>query len=147
MCGSVAAPTRETNDMSNDLPASMPPQTWPAPISVAAGPTIVVSTGRPEAGFRFDGGAGSYLLVGIGATLLALFTLGLALPWAICLQYRWRTEHTIINGRRLRFTGTGGGLFGNWIKWWALTIVTIGIYLFWVVPRLTRWTVEHQDFS
>ena len=106
-----------------------------------------MNSGRPEASFRFDGGAGSYLLVGIGATLLTVFTLGLALPWAICMQYRWRTEHTIINGRRLRFTGSGGGLFGNWIKWWALTIVTIGIYLFWVVPRLTRWTVEHQDFS
>lgn len=66
--------------MSNEFPAPMPPQTWAAPPAVAAGPTVVVNAGRPEAGFRFDGGAGSYLLVGIGATLLALFTLGLALP-------------------------------------------------------------------
>ena len=133
--------------MSNEFPAPMPPQTWPAPTSVAVGPTVVVNTGRPEASFRFDGGAGSYLLVGIGATLLTLCTLGLALPWAICMQYRWRTEHTVINGRRLRFTGTGGGLFGNWIKWWLLSLVTLGIYVFWVVPRLTKWITENQDFA
>ena len=136
--------------MSDELQSPKPPA-WPAPnasVSPAVGQPVVVNvSSRPEGGFQFDGGAGSYLLVGIGATLLTMVTLGLALPWAICMQYRWRTQHTIINGRRLRFTGSGGGLFGNWIKWWALTIVTVGIYSFWVVPRLTRWTVEHQDFS
>ena len=45
------------------------------------------------------------------------------------------------------FTGTGIGLFGNWIKWWFLSIITLGIYLFWVVPRLTKWQVEHQAFA
>jgi uncharacterized membrane protein YjgN (DUF898 family) len=49
--------------------------------------------------------------------------------------------------RRLRFTGTGLGLFGNWVKWWALCIVTFGVYIFWVIPRLTRWATEHQDFA
>ena len=137
--------------MSDELLSPNHSQSWPAPaapVSVSVGQPVVVNVlSRPEGSFQFDGGAGSYLLVGIGATLLTIVTLGLALPWAICMQYRWRTQHTIINGRRLRFTGSGGGLFGNWIKWWALTLVTFGIYSFWVVPRLTRWTVEHQDFS
>jgi uncharacterized membrane protein YjgN (DUF898 family) len=97
--------------------------------------------------FQFDGGAGSFLLVGIGSFLLIVFTLGLGTPWAIVMRYRWRTEHTIIDGRRLRFTGSGIGLFGNWIKWWLLCIITVGIYIFWVVPRLTRWTTENQDFA
>lgn len=100
-----------------------------------------------ERRFRFDGGAGSFLIVGIFSTLLMIFTLGLATPWAIVMRYRWRTTHTIIDGRRLRFTGTGIGLFGNWLKWWLLCIVTLGIYVFWVVPRLTRWTVENQTFA
>lgn len=73
-------------------------------------------------------------------------TLGLAAPWAVAMYYRWQTNHTIINGRRLRFTGSGGSLFGHYIKWWLLTVITAGIYSFWVVPRMVRWGVEHQDW-
>jgi uncharacterized membrane protein YjgN (DUF898 family) len=102
---------------------------------------------RPEGGFKFDGGAGSFLLIGIGSTLLFIFTLGLGLPWAVAMYYRWQTNHTIINGRRLRFTGSGGSLFGHYIVWWLLTIITFGIYGFWVWPQMTRWVVEHQDFA
>ena len=97
--------------------------------------------------FHFDGGAGSFLIVGILSFLLVLFTLGIGTPWAVVMRYRWRTEHTLIDGRRLKFTGRGIGLFGNWIKWWLLSIVTLGIYLFWVVPRLTKWATENQDFA
>jgi uncharacterized membrane protein YjgN (DUF898 family) len=102
---------------------------------------------RLEGGFKFDGGAGSFLLIGIGSTLLFIFTLGLGLPWAVAMYYRWQTNHTIINGRRLRFTGSGGSLFGHYIVWWVLTIITFGIYGFWVWPQMTRWVVEHQDFA
>jgi uncharacterized membrane protein YjgN (DUF898 family) len=61
--------------------------------------------------------------------------------------YRWQAENTIINGRRLRFHGSGGSLFGHYIKWFFLTLITLGIYGFWVWPRMTRWIVEHQDFA
>lgn len=114
-----------------------------SPILVPPG----VNLSRPEGNFRFDGGAGTFFLVGLGSTLLSLITLGLAAPWAMAMYYRWQTEHTIINGRRLRFTGSGGQLFGQWIKWWLLTVVTLGIYTFWVWPRLIRWCTEKQDFS
>ncbi len=97
--------------------------------------------------FEFDGGASTYVGVGIVALLLSVFTLGLGLPWAICLKYSWRTKHTLINGYRLEFTGSGGRLFGNWIKWWFFIIITVGIYSFWVVPRLTRWITRHQQFD
>lgn len=119
-----------------------------APYGAPSPPAVhVQASGRPEGSFQFDGGAGSFLLTGIGAFLLTVLTLGLALPWAVCMRYRWQTQHTIINGRRLRFTGTGGGLFGNWIKWLLLIVVTVGIYSLWVTPRITRWAVEHQDFA
>lgn len=94
--------------------------------------------------FQFDGGAGSFFLVGLAQFLLTVFTLGLALPWALCMRYRWQAQHTLVYGRRVVFTGTGGGLFGNYIKWWFFTIITLGIYSFWVIPRLTKWVVEHQ---
>jgi len=107
-----------------------------------------ISSGEPvppQKTFTFDGGAGSYLLIGIGAFLLTLFTLGIAYPWAVAMRYRWRSQHTLISGRRVVFTGSGLGLFGNWIKWWFFCVITLGIYSFWVIPRLTRWIVEHQD--
>lgn len=97
--------------------------------------------------FQFDGGAGTYLGICIGAFLLTVCTFSLGAPWAICMRYRWRSQHTLINGQRVRFTGTGAGLFGNWIKWVLLCIITIGIYSFWVAPRLTKWIVEHQELN
>lgn len=111
-------------------------------------PQININVQQPQQSgrFEFDGGAGSYIGISIGAFFLTLITLGIAIPWAICMRYRWRSQHTIIDGRRVRFTGTGGGLFGSWIKWWLLCIITLGIYSFWVVPRLTKWIVEHQTY-
>lgn len=97
--------------------------------------------------FHFDGGAGTYIGTAILATLVTVATLGIALPYAIVLRQRWVCKHTYVEGRRLMFTGTGIGLFGNWIKWWLLILVTLGVYSFWVVPRLTKWKVEHQAFD
>lgn len=96
--------------------------------------------------FVFDGGAGTYLGSAIAAFLVTFLSVGLLTPWAIVIRYRWRSKHTIINGYRIRFTGSAAGLFGNWLKWWFFIIITAGVYSFWVAPRLTRWTVEHQEF-
>ena len=97
--------------------------------------------------FKFDGGAADYLGTAILAFLVTLFTLGIALPYAIVLRQRWRAKHTIIDGQRLAFLGTGVSLFGNWVKWLLLIIVTLGIYSFWVAPRLVKWVVENTDFA
>lgn len=94
--------------------------------------------------FHFDGGAGGYLGVSILSFLIITFTLGICTPWALALEYGWVAKHTIINGRRVEFTGTGASLFGHWIKWLFLIIITLGIYSFWVVPRIWKWRIEHQ---
>ncbi|OAH63627.1 hypothetical protein AYJ66_11115 [Dietzia cinnamea] len=86
-------------------------------------------------------------MVGLLATLLTVFTLGLGYPWAAAMRYRWETEHTIVNGQRLKFTGSGSSLFGHYIKWWFLMVITLGIYSFWVIPRMTQWKIEHQEFG
>lgn len=129
----------------------MPYQGYGAPAARTAGPTPAAGPDAPAvpltARFEFDGGAGTYLGTGILAFLITLCTIGIGLPWAICLRYSWRTKHTLIGGYRLRFTGGGGRLFGQWIKWWLLILITVGIYSFWVVPRLTRWITRHQQFD
>lgn len=101
--------------------------------------------GLPPLKFGFDGGALTWLGIGIAGFLVTVLTLGICYPWAVVMTYRWQAAHTYINGRRLRFTGTAVGLFGHWIKWLLLMIVTLGIYSFWVYPRLTKWIVEHQE--
>lgn len=91
----------------------------------------------------FDGGLLSYVGWRILGALLTIFTFGLAFPWAACFMYRWEVENTVISGRRLHFTGTGLGLFGNWIKWWFLILITLGIYSFWVHIKLIEWKTKH----
>ncbi len=59
----------------------------------------------------------------------------------------WVCRNTIIDGRRLRFDGTGSQLFGNYIKWLLLTFITFGIYGFWLFNKMTYWRVKHTHFA
>ena len=95
----------------------------------------------------FDGGLLSYIGWIILGTIVTLVTIGIAYPWALCMVYGWKINHTVVNGKRLRFTGTGIGLFGNWIKWFLLTIITCGIYSFWLFIALEKWKVKNTIFE
>ena len=79
--------------------------------------------------------------------LITILTLGICYPWAVCMIYNWETKHTVINGRRLKFTGNAVQLFGNWIKWFLLTIITFGIYAFWLDIKLKQWQTKHTTFA
>lgn len=95
----------------------------------------------------FDGGLLGLIGLNLLVWLLSLITLGLAYPWVICIKLSWKMRHTVIGGRRLRFTGTGIGLFGNWIKWFLLTIITLGIYGFWMHIKVIQWETKHTVFA
>ena len=97
--------------------------------------------------FRFDGGVGSYIPTALIGWFITLISFGLAYPWALCMFHKWRTEHTIINGKRLKFNGTGFSLIFLWIKWWFLSLITFGFYILWVIPSLNKWVVEHTDYA
>ena len=43
--------------------------------------------------------------------LLTLVTLGIGAPWGKCMLLRYEIEHTVLNGKRLKFIGNGGNLF------------------------------------
>ena len=87
----------------------------------------------------FDGG----LLELIGWRLLAFLitgiTLGFGAPWAKCMLYSWEYKHTVLNGKRLKFEGTGGDLFVHYFKWIFFTIITLGFYLIVLPVRKTKW--------
>ena len=94
----------------------------------------------------FDGGLLQLIGYKILGSIVTVCTLGICLPWAYTMVYGWEAKHTVINGRRLQFSGSAIGLFGNWIKWLILSIITLGIYGFWVGIKLIMWKVSHTDF-
>ena len=105
-------------------------------------PPVYNADPAPKAS-TWDGGVFETVINSIAASLIITFTCGIATPWAICYMIRFIVSHAVIDGKRLVFTGTGGSLFGNWIKWFLLTIITCGIYGFWVTPRLYRWIASN----
>ena len=90
---------------------------------------------------HFDGELLSYV-----GWIITSCTFGICYPWALCMIYGWKINHTVIEGRRLKFNGTAVGLFGNWIKWLLLIVVTFGIYGFWVHIKLEQWKVKNTTF-
>lgn len=96
---------------------------------------------------QFTGGLLGLIGINILMALLCVFTLGLGAPWALCIKERWIAEHTFIDGQQLTFDGTGGQLFGNYIKWLLLSIITLGIYSFWMEIKMKQWLVKHTHVA
>ncbi len=95
----------------------------------------------------FDGGAGDFFVTGVLAFLVTALTFGICYPWALVMKERWVVEHTLVEGRRLKFEGSAIGLFGNWIKWFFFCCITFGIYSFWLFPAIQKWKAENTYFA
>lgn len=96
---------------------------------------------------KFDGRLIQQIGWSLLAALLSVFTLGIGVPWAVCMLERWETKHTVVDGKRLTFDGKGGQLFGNYIKWLLLTIITLGIYSLWLGIKMKQWVAKHTHFA
>ena len=57
--------------------------------------------------FVFVGSGLGYLWLLIWTTVVSIITVGLFFPWAYSAQQRWICANTYVEGRRLRFDGTG----------------------------------------
>lgn len=95
----------------------------------------------------FDGGLLEYIFYTILGGVITAITFGICFPWALCLIYKWKINHTVVEGKRLQFHGTAIGLFGNWIKWLFFLIITFGIYGFWLHIKLEQWKVKNTTFA
>ena len=51
--------------------------------------------------------------------------MGIGAPWGACMIYSYQINHTVYNGKRLKFEGTGEELFVNIFKWVLLSIITL----------------------
>lgn len=95
----------------------------------------------------FDGGAFELLGWKILGILVTSITFGVCGPFAVKWLYSWEAKHTVINGRRLKFTGSAGGLFGTWIICYLLSIITLGIYSFYIPIKLRKWREANTFFE
>ncbi len=96
---------------------------------------------------KFTGGLAGLIGINILSAILIALTLGLGAPWAICMKQKWIANNTIIDGRPLTFDGTGGQLFGNYIKWFLLTLITFGIYGLWLTIKMQQWITKHTHMA
>lgn len=95
----------------------------------------------------FDGKIGVLILTNILGFFLTVATLGICLPWALCARYEYFYNHTVIEGKRLNFTGKGGGLFLEWLKILFLSVITLGIYGLFAEIIVRRWITENLSFK
>lgn len=95
----------------------------------------------------FDGGLLELIGWRILAFLIIGITFGIATPWAKCMLYSYQFKHTVYNGKRLKFEGTGGDLFVNYFKWVFFTIITLGIYLLFVPIKKTKWIISNLHYE
>ena len=96
---------------------------------------------------QFDGDLFELIGWSILGAIVTSLSFGICYPWALCMVYGWKINHTVIEGRRLLFIGKPMGLFGNWIKWMLYCLITFGIYGFWLGIALEKWKVEHTVFA
>lgn len=95
----------------------------------------------------FDGGVLQRFGWSLLGGLVTSATFGILYPLAVCWLYEWEAKHTVIDGRRLKFTGSAGGLFGTWILCWFLMLITFGIYGFWVPLKIRKWRESNTFFE
>ena len=93
-----------------------------------------------KANCEFRGTGGQYFpTVFIHVFLISAITFSLYLPWAWVRLFKLKASHTVISGKKVTFTGTGGQLFVLALINGLLTIITLGIYGPWAICKILDW--------
>ena len=102
---------------------------------------------------KFDGGFWQLVGWSLLGFLVCLITLGIAAPWVYCWIVGWRTNHTIIEGKRLQFNGKGIMFLGHYLlRGWLLALIltplTLGLYpiYYWAVA-VKKWEIKNTTFA
>ena len=95
----------------------------------------------------FDGGLLELVGLEILSFFITVFSLGFAASWGQCMIYSYKINHTVYNGRRLKFEGTGGELFIHRMKALFFILITLGIYTIITPVKRTRWVISKTHFE
>ena len=78
---------------------------------------------------KFTGDLWGWIGIKLLELLISIVTLGIAMPWAVCMRMRWYAKHTIVDGKRLVFDGKGIQLFGWCLGEVLFSIIPVGVYI------------------
>ncbi len=95
----------------------------------------------------FDGRLIALIGINLLTILVTTVTLGFAYPAMYCFKKRWIYASTVVNGYRLKFTGTGAQLFGKYILWNFLSVITFGIFTLWLPIKYQQWETKHVEID
>ena len=93
---------------------------------------------------KFSGSGGQYFTtVLIHLFVLSGITFGLYAPWAWVKIFRLKASHTTLNGKEVRFIGTGGQLLVLSLVQGILTLLTLGLYGPWAICKFFEWKAQN----
>lgn len=98
--------------------------------------------GEEDNNSYFDGGFWGFVGTNILAGLV-LFVPVVGFVWSDIIQTRWMTEHTVVDSRRLIFTGKVGHFFLKYLLWGVLTGITFGIFALFMPVKIMKLEAEH----
>ena len=114
--------------------------------------TVVHGTPRGDIRVQFTGTGGELFKIGFIGAILTGLTAGIYGFWLMAGITRFYTDHTAGTANdgtayRLRFTGTGGQIFGALIVGAILCGITFGIYMPWYICRLSRLFADETQLG
>ena len=71
----------------------------------------------------FDGGVLGIIGVNLFSNILTFISFGLLFPFVVCYRQKWFAKHTIINRKKIVFTGKSLNLIGNYLLWWFYVLL------------------------
>ena len=95
----------------------------------------------------FDGGVLGIIGVNLFSKILTFISFGLLYPFVVCYRQRWFAKHTIINRKKIIFTGKSLSLIGNYLLWWFLCIITFGIFGLWLPIKIENWKAKNTHIK
>lgn len=82
---------------------------------------------QEQSGSQYSGRYGGLLGRVVLMILISIGSVGIAVPWAISLMYRWITSKVKLNGKQVVFSGSGKQLFPSWILVWLIGAVGLSV--------------------
>lgn len=95
----------------------------------------------------FGGGVFDHNMRVFLQVLFFVLTLGLGLPWIICMDQIWHLDNMIIDGKQVVFEGRGKKFFWRFVGWFWLSVITLGIWSFWMAVKMLRWYAKYTHFD
>lgn len=92
---------------------------------------------------EFKGTVFELMWISLTNFILCTLTIGIFIPFACCRYLSWKTDNTIIDGKKFKFIGSGFDLLLDMLIWILLSIFTLGIYAFWIPVKYQTWIVKN----